>query len=90
MKAKKILNSVIDFLTTSPFEEVEEEREELTELEQMKAIKIFRKTKEYYMHRCINDFERLSEELAKRDMKDIIFDKNKINFLYSRMKNLQA
>lgn len=90
MKAKEILNSVIDFLTTSPFEDVVEEREELTELEQMKAIKLFKKVKEYYKTRCINDFERLSEELAKRDMKDIIFDRNKINFLYSRMKNLQA
>jgi hypothetical protein len=90
MKARDILNSVVDFLTSSPFEIVEEEREELSDLEKMKAIKLFRKTKEYYMHRCINDYERLAEELAKRDIKEVILDKNKINFLYSRMKSLQA
>lgn len=85
MNAKKILNQIVEFLTTSPFEEEEEQQEEFTELEQMKVIKLFRKQKDYYITRCINDFERLADELARRDVQELLKNKDRVNELYTKM-----
>lgn len=85
MKAKEILSVVIDFLTSSPFEE-EDKREPLTELEQMKFIKLYRQAKDYYLTRCINDTERFAEELTQKAMKGLITDKDRLNELYTKQR----
>ena len=87
MKAKEIVDKVINFLTDSPFREVEE-HENFNELEQMKVIKLFRQTKDYYLTRCINDSEKLAEELAVQSLRDVIKNKQTLNLLYSARRAL--
>lgn len=87
MNFKKLIANFVDFIGLR--DEEENFVASYNDFDKLKVVKLWERQRDYYITRCINDFERLSEELATMDIQKILPDKEKVNHFFDELRKIE-